>query len=188
MMSQPAGPPPPPAVNGYAFMPQPAIYNPQNAANLPQAIPHGIPQQHPQYPYPQPPQAYAHQMQPYMEDQRRSSLPPNFPPQGPAGAQGPPATRHSVSPPQPPAQQLPSPAHASHVTPAAADSSSDAEPAATAADSSPATGAAAAVCPGASGPKARARGCFPAASPAQHKRRHQEAAPAQTRQHLHPDR
>ncbi len=115
MMPQPTGPPPTPPVNGYAFMPQPAIYNPQNAAPMP---PHGMPQNHPQFPYP-PPQAHTHQMQPYMDDQRRSSLPPNFPPQGPQGPQGSqgsqgpqapqagPASRHSVSPPQPPTQQLP---------------------------------------------------------------------------------
>ncbi|KAH8899211.1 hypothetical protein GQ53DRAFT_816385 [Thozetella sp. PMI_491] len=105
MMPQPTGPPPTPPVNGYAFMPQPAIYNPQNAAPMPpQNMPHALPQQHPQFPY-APPQSHAHhQMQPYMEDQRRSSLPPNFPPQGPQGA---PAPRHSVSPPQPPSQQLP---------------------------------------------------------------------------------
>ena len=100
----PQGQPPPQAVNGYAFMPQPAIYNPQNPANLqPNMPPHALPQVHSQYPYP-PPQPHAHQMQPYLEEQRRS-LPPNFPPQ----PQAPPAPRHSVSPPQPPAQLPPQP-------------------------------------------------------------------------------
>jgi transcription factor RLM1 len=98
-MMQPVGPPGPPQghpVNGFAYMPQPAIYNPQNP------MPQTMPQPGPQYPYP-PPQPHAH-MQPYMDD-RRSSLPPNFPPQGPP--QVPTVQRHSVSPPQPHTQQLP---------------------------------------------------------------------------------
>ncbi|KAK5663769.1 hypothetical protein OQA88_4200 [Cercophora sp. LCS_1] len=106
MVNQPVGPQgqPQPPVNGFAFMPQPAIYNPQNPQNpqnLQPNMPHGLPQVH-QYPYP-PPQAHTHQMQSYMEEQRRSSLPPSFPPQ----PQAQPAPRHSVSPPQPPAPQLP---------------------------------------------------------------------------------
>lgn len=104
MVGQQVGPGhPQPQVNGYAFMPQPAIYNPQNPTNMqPNMPPHSVSQVHPQYAYP-PPQAHTHQMQSYMEDQRRS-LPPNFPPQ--PQAQQP--QRHSVSPPQPPAPQLPS--------------------------------------------------------------------------------
>ncbi|KAK3362620.1 hypothetical protein B0T25DRAFT_10473 [Lasiosphaeria hispida] len=98
----PQGPPQPQAVNGYAFMPQPAIYNPQN----PTMPPHSVQQAHPQYPYP-PPQAHTHQMQSYMEEQRRSSLPPSFPPQHQAQHQPPQVQRHSVSPPQPPPPQLP---------------------------------------------------------------------------------
>ncbi|KAK4116304.1 hypothetical protein N656DRAFT_794627 [Canariomyces notabilis] len=112
----PQGPPQPPAVNGFAYMPQPAIYNPQNAPNLPPNMhPHGLPQPHPQahpqYPY-HPPQPHPHQMQSFAEEQRRSSVPPAFPPQ----PQGPPAARHSVSPPQPPAQQLP-PQPVPHMSP-----------------------------------------------------------------------
>lgn len=105
MVGQPVGPgQPPPQVNGYAYMPQPAIYNPQNPSNLqPGMPPHGLAQVHPQFGNYAPPQAHTHQMQAYMEDQRRSSLPPNFPPQ----PQVQPVQRHSVSPPQPPAQ-LPS--------------------------------------------------------------------------------
>ncbi|KAK3945448.1 hypothetical protein QBC46DRAFT_117820 [Diplogelasinospora grovesii] len=109
------GTPQPPAVNGFAYMPQPAIYNPQNAANLQPPMPqHVMPQSqpHPQYPYASP-QAHAPQMSQYVEDQRRSSLPPNLPPHG---AQGPPAPRHSVSPPQPPPQQLP-PQPGPHMSP-----------------------------------------------------------------------
>ncbi|KAJ9151969.1 Transcription factor RLM1 [Pleurostoma richardsiae] len=92
----PPGPPQGPPVNGYAFMPHPAIYNPQNPPNMPP----NMPQQGPQYPYPPPPP----HMQPYMEDQRRSSLPPNYPPQHPS--QPTPGPRPSVSP-QPHHQQLP---------------------------------------------------------------------------------
>ncbi|GAB1310552.1 resistance to lethality of mkk1p386 overexpression [Madurella fahalii] len=114
MVGQPVGPPgapQPAAVNGFAFMPQPAIYNPQNPPNMPPNLPpHGMPQQHPhpQYPYPAAhphphPHQHPHQMHPFVEEQQRSSVPPNFPPQ----PQGPPAARHSVSPPQPPPQQLP---------------------------------------------------------------------------------
>lgn len=99
--SGPAGPHQPPQVNGYAYMPQPAIYNPPNQ----QSMNHGMPPHGAPYPYP-PQQAHAHQMQAYMEDQRRSSLPPNFPPS--VAQQGPPQIhRHSVSPPQPTASQLP---------------------------------------------------------------------------------
>lgn len=81
------GPPhPSPQVNGYAYVPQPAIYNPQNAQNMP---PGG------QYPHPPPPH-----MQMHMENQQRqSSVPPSFPPQ--QHQQSPPQpVRHSLSPPQ----------------------------------------------------------------------------------------
>ncbi|KAM7202363.1 hypothetical protein V8F33_002771 [Rhypophila sp. PSN 637] len=98
---------PPPPVNGFAFMPQPAIYNPQHPPSMP---PHSMPQPHPQYTY-APPQAHTHQMQPYMEDNRRSSLPPNFPPQSH------PVARHSVSPPQPPPSQIPQQASVHHMSP-----------------------------------------------------------------------
>ncbi|KAK0624636.1 hypothetical protein B0T17DRAFT_247788 [Bombardia bombarda] len=103
----PQGPPQPPPVNGFAFMPQPAIYNPQNPPNMAHNMPpHSMPQQHPQYVYHQQQQQQhpqqPHQMQPYMEDQRRASQ-PNYPPQ----PQGPPAPRHSASPPQPPPSQVP---------------------------------------------------------------------------------
>ncbi|KAI1252196.1 hypothetical protein MGN70_006769 [Eutypa lata] len=94
-VTQPGVPQPPPVANGYAFMPQPAIYNPQG-------IPH---QPHPQYPY-QPSQPHP-QMHSYIEEQRRSSVPPNYPPQSQ------PARPHP-SPPQPHQQQLPqAPTHMS---------------------------------------------------------------------------
>lgn len=91
-MAQPPQAQHPPPANGYAYMPQPAIYNPQQQQQGPS---------HSQYPYQQP--ASHPQMQPYMDDQRRSSLPPAYPPHTQASA--PQATR--PSPPQLHPQQLP---------------------------------------------------------------------------------
>lgn len=99
-VTQPGMPQPPPVTNGYAFMPQPAIYNPQNQ---PPPMTHGLP--HPQYPYP-PPQPHP-QMHSYMEEQRRSSVPPSYP-------QSQPARPHPS--PQPPQQQLP-PQAPTHMSP-----------------------------------------------------------------------
>ncbi|KAI1082046.1 hypothetical protein F5B20DRAFT_45986 [Whalleya microplaca] len=113
-----------PVANGYAFMPQPAIYNPQNQSNIQHAPPPPPPGQY-QYP---PSQAHP-QMQAYMEDQRRSSIPPSYPPQGPPQSQHPPRPQPSppqhhqqqpppppppipqMSPPQPPHQHLEPPQH-----------------------------------------------------------------------------
>ncbi|KAL2016371.1 hypothetical protein VTK56DRAFT_3829 [Thermocarpiscus australiensis] len=104
LVGQPVGPqgPQAPSVNGFAFMPQPAVYNPQNAPTMPSSMPtQGLPQ--PPHLY-TPPQPHTHQMPPFVKDQRRPSVSPGFPPQH----QGPPsAPRVSVSPPQPPAAQLP---------------------------------------------------------------------------------
>ncbi|KAF6841904.1 MADS-box protein GGM13 [Colletotrichum musicola] len=108
MGPQPVGPPghQQPPVNGFAYMPNPAIYNPQNQPNMPPNMPHGLPQHGPQYPQ-YPPNPHPPHMQQYMEEQRRSSMPPNYPqPQGPQGP-GPQVSRISPSPPQPPTQQLP---------------------------------------------------------------------------------
>ncbi|EJT78920.1 MADS-box MEF2 type transcription factor [Gaeumannomyces tritici R3-111a-1] len=121
MMGKPVGPPPPPGqqVNGFAFVPQPAIYGPPNpttmAPHVPPQMAHG-----PQYPpYPQQPPQHAHQHQMhYLEDQRRASMPPSFPPhvQQPPHA---PIQRHSVSPPQAHPPQLPQmpPQHVPHTSP-----------------------------------------------------------------------
>ncbi|KAI1414869.1 hypothetical protein F5Y13DRAFT_196835 [Hypoxylon sp. FL1857] len=100
-------PPPQPVTNGYAYMPQPAIYNPQNQPTYQQ---HGIPPPAPgQYQYAA---AQQHpQVQSYMEDQRRSSVPPSYPPQGPPQNQQPPRP----SPPQP-THQLP-PQQNPHMSP-----------------------------------------------------------------------
>ncbi|KAI0009410.1 hypothetical protein F4779DRAFT_370376 [Xylariaceae sp. FL0662B] len=90
-----------PVANGYAFMPQPAIYNPQTQPNIQHAPPPPPPGQY-QYPSSQP----HPQMQAYMEDQRRSSIPPSFP-QGPPQTQ--PHPRPQPSPPQPHQQAPPPP-------------------------------------------------------------------------------
>ncbi|CZR55610.1 related to RLM1-transcription factor of the MADS box family [Phialocephala subalpina] len=118
------GPHPPPS-NGYAYMPNPAIYNPQNGPQLPphahglpqhmqgqhmQGPPQGMPQQQgsgPQYPNYGPPQQQQQHPHPqqvqqlYAEEQRRASMPPAFP------QQERPQSRPEPSPPQPQQQQLP---------------------------------------------------------------------------------
>ncbi|KAL2126271.1 hypothetical protein VTI74DRAFT_1291 [Chaetomium olivicolor] len=99
MVGQPAGPPvsQPGAMNGFGFVPQATMYNMPTATGMPT---HSLPQQqHAPFPYPQ---SQSHPM--YVDEQRRSSGPPAFPHQ-PQGAAEP---RHSVSPPKPPAAQLPS--------------------------------------------------------------------------------
>ncbi|RQM08399.1 hypothetical protein DH86_00002631 [Scytalidium sp. 3C] len=106
--------PQPPQPNGYAYVPNPGIYNPHAGQTMPphhglqphmqgppmqaqqmHGPPQGIPQagpavQYPQYPPTAPPppppqqQPHPHQQQPqqvYMEDQRRTSMPPAFPQQ-----------------------------------------------------------------------------------------------------------
>lgn len=101
-MNQP--PPPQQPVNGYAYMPNPAIYNPQAQ----QSIQGGMQQQGPQYQYqqhaqhgqPQPPPPPPPHMQQYMDEQRRSAPPTSYP-------QAPQVSRVSPSPPQPPTLQLP---------------------------------------------------------------------------------
>ncbi|TVY34608.1 Transcription factor [Lachnellula occidentalis] len=107
--------------NGYAYMPNPAIYNPNNGPpphshhGLPQHMqgppmhgPQGVPQQGPppQYPnYGPPPQQQQHShpqlQQMYADEQRRASMPPNFPPQER------PPSRPEPSPPLPQPQQVP---------------------------------------------------------------------------------
>ncbi|KAH8773967.1 MADS-box MEF2 type transcription factor [Hyaloscypha finlandica] len=115
--------PHPPPSNGYAYMPNPAIYNPHNGPPLPphqhglpqhmqgppmQGPPQGVPQQGPgpQYPNYGPPQQQQHPHQQqvqqlYVEEQRRASIPPTFP------QQERPQSRPESSPPQPQQQQIP---------------------------------------------------------------------------------
>ncbi|KAJ2905723.1 Transcription factor RLM1 [Zalerion maritima] len=104
MVPPPVGPPvsQAPGVNGYAYMPQPAIYG--NQPIPPNSMPpNSMPQPAPYGSY-----APAAPMQPYpMEEQRRASIPPpqNFPPpQAPQPQQIP---RSEPSPPQSEPQQLP---------------------------------------------------------------------------------
>ena len=93
--------------NGYAFMPNPAIYNPQAQQNMP-----AMSQPGPQYPYAAPPTTHAPaQPMHHFVDERPASMPPSFPTHGTqAGSLPPPPPplqqRHSVSPPQAHSQQL----------------------------------------------------------------------------------
>ena len=93
---------PPQAPNGFAYMPNPPIYNPHVAqAMQPGSHPGQQPGQHQQqqYPYahhPQPPQ-HPQVQQAYMQEQRRQSMPPAFPQQERSQQQ----QRNTPSPPQP---------------------------------------------------------------------------------------
>lgn len=106
--------PHPQPANGYAYMPNPAIYNPQQQPGMPshphglpthmqgqpipmQGPPQGIAQQGPQYPNYGPQQAPHPQQiqQMYAEEQRRASMPPAFPQQERQ------PSRPEISPPQP---------------------------------------------------------------------------------------
>ncbi|KAH7336579.1 MADS-box MEF2 type transcription factor [Rhexocercosporidium sp. MPI-PUGE-AT-0058] len=111
--------------NGYAFMPNPAIYNPHNGPNMPphglpqhmqqgpqmqQGPPQGVPQQGgPQYPnYGAPPQQHPHPQQVqqlYAEEQRRASMPPAFPQQERPQSRSPPQPQQQQPPQQQPPQQ-----------------------------------------------------------------------------------
>jgi MADS-box transcription factor len=97
----PQGPPP---ANGYAYMPQPAIYNPHNGPPIPGHALSQPPQQPPSFQYTGTPQPHSQphqlQQQAYM-DERRQSMPPAFP-QHERQASGPIST-----PPQPQHQQVP---------------------------------------------------------------------------------
>ncbi|KAI1375423.1 hypothetical protein F4677DRAFT_137429 [Hypoxylon crocopeplum] len=108
----------PQQVNGYAYMPQPAIYNPQNQPTYQHGLPPPPPGQYQYAAAQQHAQQHA-QVQNYMEDQRRSSVTPSFPPQGPPQGQAPPRPsppqpthqmppqqQPHMSPPQPPHQHL----------------------------------------------------------------------------------
>ncbi|KAA6415836.1 MAG: hypothetical protein FRX48_00554 [Lasallia pustulata] len=74
----------PPAQNGFAYMPNPPLYNPQAAHGMPVAPHHGQPRPQPRYQYsqpqPQPPQ-HALVQQAYMQEHRGRSMPPAFPQQ-----------------------------------------------------------------------------------------------------------
>ncbi|KAI6086678.1 hypothetical protein F4821DRAFT_123914 [Hypoxylon rubiginosum] len=93
-----------PQSNGYAYMPQPAIYNPQNQPNYSHGLPPAAPAQY-QYAAAQ---SHQQQVQNYMDDQRRSSVPPSYPPQSQPQPPrpSPPQPSHQV-PPQPTPQMSP---------------------------------------------------------------------------------
>ncbi|KAI1433833.1 hypothetical protein GGR50DRAFT_458906 [Xylaria sp. CBS 124048] len=103
-----SGPGPQPVVNGYAYMPQPGIYNPQ----VQSALQHGPPPPPAQYQYAS--VQHAPQMSSYMEESRRPAAPnySNVPPPPPPQATG----RPQPSPPQVHIQQLP-PQSVPHMSP-----------------------------------------------------------------------
>jgi len=82
---------PPQGPNGYAYMPNPSIYNPHAAQGMPSAPHHGISDQRfhampGSQQYTGPPQRHpqnAQAQQPYAPEQRRQSMPPAFPQQEP---------------------------------------------------------------------------------------------------------
>ncbi|GAW11847.1 hypothetical protein ANO14919_012000 [Xylariales sp. No.14919] len=100
-------PGPQPVVNGYTYMPQPGIYNPQPQPQP--SLQHGPPPAPAQYPY----TATVHppQIPSYIEEARRSTGTPNYPPPQ-APARPPP----QPSPPQVHIQQLP-PQPVPHMSP-----------------------------------------------------------------------
>ena len=95
--------------NGYAFMPNPPIYNPHAAHGMPVAPHHGSqPGPQPQY-YPQPqqqaqppPPQHPQMQQAFIQEQRRQSMPPAFPSQ-----EHPQPQQQTPSPPLPERQQRP---------------------------------------------------------------------------------
>ncbi|KAI4135150.1 MAG: hypothetical protein LQ347_000911 [Umbilicaria vellea] len=99
----------PPAQNGFAYMPNPPLYNSHAAHGMPVAPHHGQPRPQPQYQYsqppPQPPQ-HAQVQQAYMQEQRRRSMPPTFPQQEGAQLQHQ-QQQTTSSPPQREAEQRP---------------------------------------------------------------------------------
>lgn len=96
--------------NGFAYMPNPSMYNPHVAQGM-QGGPHPghQPGPHPQqFQYPQQPPPHHQLQQPYIHDQRRQSMPPAFPPNErpqQQQQQPQPQQRHTPSPPQPEPQQ-----------------------------------------------------------------------------------
>ncbi|TGJ86655.1 hypothetical protein E0Z10_g2087 [Xylaria hypoxylon] len=103
-----SAPGPQPVVNGYTYMPQPAIYNPQPQPQP--SLQHGPPPAPAQYQY----TATVHppQIPSYIEEPRRSSGTPNYPPPQ-APARPPP----QPSPPQVHIQQLPPQVHIQQLPP-----------------------------------------------------------------------
>ncbi|MCJ1437081.1 hypothetical protein MMC27_006466 [Xylographa pallens] len=89
--------------NGFAYMPNPTVYNPHAAQGMPSGPhPGHQPGQHVQFQYSQQAPQHAQLQQTYLQDQRRQSMPPAFPqnerPQSQPQHQ---QQRHTPSPPQP---------------------------------------------------------------------------------------
>ena len=105
--------------NGYAYMQNHNIFHPHGSPGMPgQQHPgqqHPQHPQHPQYQYQQHQQPHPQMQQQYMQDQRRQSVPPSFPPverprsQPPPQQQPqpPPMPRNTPSPPQPEPERRP---------------------------------------------------------------------------------
>ncbi|KAF2459976.1 hypothetical protein BDY21DRAFT_281551 [Lineolata rhizophorae] len=98
---------PPPPQNNFAYIPNPPIYNPQAAQGMPMKSQSG-PAPHPPPPPPQPQYQYTHPpptnpqvQQVYMQEQRRQSMPPNFPQQ----AEQRPPPQQQMPVPSPPQQE-----------------------------------------------------------------------------------
>ncbi|KAJ9624814.1 resistance to lethality of mkk1p386 overexpression [Taxawa tesnikishii (nom. ined.)] len=90
----------------YAYTPNPPFYNPQAAAGVQQVQRGTPPQPHPQAPqyhYTHPQPTHQQMQQAYMQDQRRSSMPPAYPHPIPQPPQAAPQTRQPT--PQPPPQE-----------------------------------------------------------------------------------
>ncbi|KAI9751449.1 MAG: hypothetical protein M4579_006059 [Chaenotheca gracillima] len=103
----------PPTQNGYAYRPNPPIYNPQAGAGMPlQPGPGQAPPYQHQYPQPQPPPPHHHPNQSvYMQDSRRQSMPPAFPQDRSGPPPPPPPQPSEPSPPQHPQHHLESHQH-----------------------------------------------------------------------------
>jgi MADS-box transcription factor len=111
---------PMPSANGFAYMPNPSLYNPNATHGMPGGpLPSSQPGHHPLYQYSHPPVQHGpplhQQQQPhpqlqhtYVQDTRGNSMPPNFPPHERSQTQ-PQQTqqRHTPSPPRPVPQQQP---------------------------------------------------------------------------------
>lgn len=113
--------PPPSTQNGFAYMPNPPIYNPQANPNMSHQPPPPQFQQFQQHGPPPPAQHQAVQQaqQQYIQERRRQSVPPAFPSQSQKERPQPPARPSPQPEPQPPppkAAEIPSPPQPKHLS------------------------------------------------------------------------
>ncbi|MCJ1389314.1 hypothetical protein MMC18_002170 [Xylographa bjoerkii] len=89
--------------NGFAYMPNPTVYNPHAAQGMPSGShPGHQPGQHLQFQYSQQAPQHAQLQQTFLQDQRRQSMPPAFPQNERSQSQPQhQQQRHTPSPPQP---------------------------------------------------------------------------------------